>query len=319
MLTLWLVASVSLALVSGQLQPSAYQIRNIFSSSFALDNTDFIVPEPNSVYFPLERARALNEELDRVDWPVVNSAEWARNLTEQLRLWRGFPELDSLLPDTQTFLALFNSFPAELRTALLEWPGLGAGVLPGLVSLPISWAALLPSQHLATIPAPSLAALANRVLHPALAYKLLIQLRNDTGADRSTFLSAARLPAAVYSDTLGNTVGYRWSPSPLPAPLLLSLPADRVAGLDKAALQLLGLPAILSSPSNYSPAATARTVWYSAFLQAGWEEMVDSSEYRHLLAGASLASLAATLVNTNQAGLAHLLATTDMEPPRVSF
>merc|ERR1719334_2945330 len=77
------------------------------ASKFSESKSDFVEVRNNSAYFPLDKSRMLNEELDRHNYEQINLRNYSHDISKRLKVWRGF---NSLSIDTMAvhFESLFN-------------------------------------------------------------------------------------------------------------------------------------------------------------------------------------------------------------------
>eukprot|EP00091_Calanus_sinicus_P004867 TRINITY_DN1522_c2_g1_i1.p1 TRINITY_DN1522_c2_g1~~TRINITY_DN1522_c2_g1_i1.p1 ORF type:complete len:131 (-),score=32.09 TRINITY_DN1522_c2_g1_i1:29-421(-) len=92
------------------------------ATNFTEADNDFTNPRPNSAFFPLEKSRTENEKIKRLNYSVINSEDHTKMITDHLKTWRGFEEIEvgAVMSFVNLLLDSFSSLPEDLQTSLFE-------------------------------------------------------------------------------------------------------------------------------------------------------------------------------------------------------
>jgi len=274
-------------------------ILDVLSEAFLDSNNDFIMPMLRSHLFPLkEKSGAMNKEINRYNFENINDEEKAANLTEDLKVWRGFQSINlEDVADVIQFLALTSS----LETSTLE-DILGDDKLDGTVleELPLSWFNLLEKSKLSVTE--SVQNLVNIIkkspLNTAALYKSLNLLRDIDDEKRKAFLEIDFNEYLV--ENVAYMIGYRWildKGADIPIKILMNFPSDTIFDIDTELYGELNLDEKLSEKDLFLEADQwKQNAWFNKFFDVkGWEKIVGSSQnlqkFGHLLSGAPLEDL----------------------------
>ena len=274
-------------------------ILDVLSEAFLDSNNDFIMPMLRSHLFPLrEKSEAINKEIDRYNFENINDEEKAANLTEDLKMWRGFQSITlEDVSDVIPFLALTSS----LETSTLE-DILGDDKLDGSVleELPLSWFNLFEKSRMSVDK--SVQNLINIVkkspLNTAALYKSLNLLRDVDEDKRKIFLETDF--SEYFVESVAYMIGYRWildNGADIPVKILMNFPSDTIFDIDTELYGELNLDEKLSDKDSFHEAEQwKKNAWFRKFVDVkGWEKVVGTSQdlkkFGHLLSGASMEDL----------------------------
>eukprot|EP00092_Neocalanus_flemingeri_P041336 GFUD01045010.1.p1 GENE.GFUD01045010.1~~GFUD01045010.1.p1 ORF type:complete len:1669 (+),score=312.22 GFUD01045010.1:50-5056(+) len=326
------VAAVS-ALSDEDLEPGQeVQILKSLALKFRTAENDFTQASPNSAYFPFVKSRKENERIKRLNSSTVNSDVYMKKITEQLKTWRGFEEIDSAVALTYANLMFetFYNLSPDLRASFLQ----SSMSADDLQKLPLSWQYLLPHQFYDDLglDGAGFAELVNSSPgNTAMLYKIAMVLRDESVAMRDAFMNNLNLPDQ-YREDMGYILGYRWgieseadSNFDYTMSTLLHLPSDVVMGINNATFDNLNIADKLEDTSMWGLASPqSKVAWFTKFEgRKGWREVAGTPHHMvrhgHLLSGAPLDKLRELKGNKEieTSLLAEVLDNTEMNPLRV--
>eukprot|EP00091_Calanus_sinicus_P004862 TRINITY_DN1522_c1_g1_i1.p1 TRINITY_DN1522_c1_g1~~TRINITY_DN1522_c1_g1_i1.p1 ORF type:complete len:1087 (-),score=342.03 TRINITY_DN1522_c1_g1_i1:65-3325(-) len=225
-------------------------------------------------------------------------------ITDHLRTWRGFDEIDVtvVLSFVNLLLDSFSSLPEDLQSSLFE-ATLNAD---DLQKLPLGWQYLLPHQFFEEVDlsGADYASLVNSSPgNSALLFKIAMVLRDETIVKKQDFVNALNIPDH-FREELGYIVGYRWgieeeadATEDFKMDTLLHLPSDVIMGINEATFVSLDLAEKLTNITHWYLASPETNVaWYTVFEKYnGWEEIAGTPRHvlihGHLMSGAPMDKL----------------------------
>jgi len=271
-----------------------------FATTFISSYDDFINPRKQSLFFPLTKARAMNEKLGRYDNLNINSEEYANKITASLKTWRGFDEIG--LDFAQPFLELLVTTLTDLGNQ--ENVSLSSLDFEEIQKLPRGWQYLLPRHLSNEMTGYKCASLVNAAPgNTAMLFKMAIAMRDADLSKKQQFMGAISLPEKYLAD-LGYILGYRWgiaeeesASEDFKMSTLLHVPSDELMKINEATFESLNLSYKLEDRTKWHQAnEQARVAWFTLFEKyEGWMDVGGTPyhvvKHGHLMSGAPMQRL----------------------------
>ena len=277
------------------IDPSREEFLMKVASEFSKSKSDFVEVKNNSAYFPLDKSRMLNEELDRHNYEQINLRNYSHDISKRLKVWRGF---NSLSIDTMAvhFESLFNEYsdlPEDIRESLLK------SILDfeKIKSLPAGWQYLLPNIYFENLEldGSQYANIAKDFsFNMGIVYKVASVIREDSEEVKEAFISSLSMPTE-YRSELGYILGYRWNIDEkvnnidgFGLATLLFLPVDVLLRMNRTTYDALNLSEKLNDVELWNGVSLESKIAIVS-LVLKFEDSPDSlltDSHGHLLAGA---------------------------------
>ena len=287
--------------VNSQNEVDSSQVLEAFANSFLTSEDDFIDPAQQDNLFPFEKAKSKNLKIDKKYAEKINDDELAANLTEKLKLWKGFKELrrdsDNKSQDVLDFLEDFDSFSQNTKIHFLD----SETKLENKEVLDLSpaWLNLLQSSKIDignTID-DLIEVYQDSPLNTALLCKIITLLRDGPENERIFNLwSGIKFPRYLWS-SVGYMVGYRWnidSNTRISFKTLMTLPSDVIVSMNEETFDGLEMDKLLTDSKEFISSSREKQVaWFNKFVEEeGWIDVAGNAKnletHGHLMAGASL-------------------------------
>ena len=284
--------------VNSQNEVDSSQFLEVFADSFLTSEDDFIDPAPQDDLFPFEKAKNKNLKIDKKYAEKINDDVRAANLTEKLKLWKGFKELSQQTNDTSLdFIEEFDSFSSNTRNHFLDS---NTKLEDGeVLELSLAWLNLLQSSKIdISISIDDLIDMyQDSPTNTALLYKIATLLRD--GPENETIFrlwNGVNFPRYLES-SVGYMVGYRWkidSNTRISLKTLMTLPSDVIVSMNEETFDGLKMDQLLTDSEVFLSSSQEKQVaWFNKFIEEeGWIDVAGNAEnlkrHGHLMAGASL-------------------------------